>query len=115
MLHDGVGILELFVEVQERWAGAEDYGHLPRHFVDAAWANGKTSRRRNEIRRERAENRPPCPHCGGVVTRCGATAKIPKFCSSKCMRAARWARWWAKNKDVQNAARRRAAAKGGGT
>lgn len=64
--------------------------------------------RRRSRRAARAAARPPCPHCGARVERCQRTGKVPTYCTPKCMRAARWARWWAKNKDARNAQRRAA-------
>lgn len=110
MLHDPVGIVEAFVEVQERFydPGFDSFvADLSVHCVDTAWANGKTHRTRMQIRCERAAHRPPCPHCGGIVERVGATAKIPKYCTPRCTRAARFARWWTKNRDKRNRARRK--------
>ncbi len=62
----------------------------------------RTAPRRNAARQAaralRAAARPPCPHCGAPVDRVGRSATIPKYCSPKCMRAARWARWYRKAK-----------------
>lgn len=60
------------------------------------------------LRQERAAARPPCPHCGVFVERVGVSAKIPKFCSAKCGRAARFARWYAKHGTERNERRRAA-------
>ena len=100
-------IIKEFVEAALLAYSHDDYNHVPRHFVDAAWANGKTSSRRHEVRRERAAARPPCPHCGAPVERVGTSAKLPKYCAPKCMRAARFARWHAKHGAKRNTARRK--------
>lgn len=102
-----VDVLELFVEAAQRPNSMEDYEHLPRHFVDAAWANGATSSRRAEVRQTRAKHRPPCPHCGAAVERVGASAKLPTYCAPKCSRAARNARWQARHGAARNDARRK--------
>jgi hypothetical protein len=60
----------------------------------------------------RRESRPPCPHCGAKVERVserkqgGGTS--PTYCSPKCMRAARFARWYAKHGAERNERRRAA-------
>lgn len=77
---------------------------MSRFDPDAEWAR-RTKLRRRLVRARKAALRPPCPHCGVPVERCGATAKVPTYCSRKCMRAAIWARWWIKNKDARNACR----------
>jgi len=63
---------------------------------------------RAQAREAKLAARPPCPHCGAEVVRDSkrGTAKLPRYCSDKCARAANYARWWAKHKDERNAARR---------
>lgn len=63
--------------------------------------------RRRARRLSRAAARPPCPHCGKTVVRLGSTAKIPIYCSSKCMRAARFKRWYDKHGAERNARRKK--------
>lgn len=75
-----------------------------------AWEYAGCKRRRRQKRIARAAARGPCPHCGGKVERIGATAKIPIYCTPKCARAARWARWYAKHGVEHNARRRKAGA-----
>lgn len=85
-----------------------------RHYRDRYLLNGwpieyqRMKAKRARDRAERAAKRPPCPYCGSPVTRESkrGTAKLPKYCSEKCMRAARFARWWAAHKDERNARRR---------
>jgi hypothetical protein len=69
------------------------------------------SGRRRARRAQRAATRLPCPHCGGKVERVGATAKLPTYCTPKCMRAAKCARWHAKHGQDHNARRRKAPVK----
>ena len=104
-----IEVLEVFAEAQERLraTGYEDCDGLAIHYVDTAWACGKTSRRRLEIRAECAAARSPCPHCGAPVERDGSWAKIPKYCSVKCMRAAQFANWYAKHGAEYNRSRRK--------
>jgi endogenous inhibitor of DNA gyrase (YacG/DUF329 family) len=102
-----IAILEIFVESQERFYDVRRDMSLRMHCIDEAWAGGKSSRLRLEAREDRARSRPPCPHCGAAVERVGGTAKIPKYCSHKCMRAATWARWYAKHGGERNIKRRR--------
>lgn len=72
-----------------------------------AWEYAQEKRRRRQRRLARAAARPPCPHCKGMVKRLGPTAKIPTYCSDKCMRAARWKRWYKKHGAERNAQRRK--------
>lgn len=76
---------------------------------DAEYQRMKADRKRK--RDAKAAARKPCPQCGGEVTResKNGCAKLPKYCSTKCMRAAKWARWYEKNKDTVNAKRRKSA------
>lgn len=64
-------------------------------------------RLRADRRGTKAATRPPCPHCNGKVERVGKTGKIPTYCTSKCMRAARWARWYEKHGTERNDRRRK--------
>lgn len=73
--------------------------------VKRAWEAAGQKCRRRERRGARAKDRPPCPHCKLPVERVGKIGKIPKYCQSSCMRAAKWARWYAKHGEERNARR----------
>jgi endogenous inhibitor of DNA gyrase (YacG/DUF329 family) len=104
-----IDVLEMFAEAQG-FARLAVMRELQRAFTvtrkNSIAALAAKREQRQAVRLDRARRRPPCPHCGAMVLRVGSSAKLPRYCSSRCMRAARWARWWAKNKDVRNAARR---------
>lgn len=72
-----------------------------------AWEYAQCKRRRRERRLARARARPPCPHCSGKVERLNPTAKIPIYCSDKCMRGARFKRWYEKHGADRNRRRRK--------
>ncbi len=63
---------------------------------------------RRSKREKRLAERPPCPHCGKPVERDSkrGTAKLPKYCSDKCKRAATFAKWYAKHGQERNERRR---------
>jgi hypothetical protein len=63
--------------------------------------NAQARAKRQGARLVRALSRPPCPHCGGPVTRGEVVPrgrKLPTYCSKKCMRAAIWKRYITKRK-----------------
>lgn len=80
-------------------AGRDYYTFVRRAPMVRAKENAQARATRQASRLARAAARPPCPHCGGKVTR-GAVVprgrKLPKYCSHKCARAAIWARYAAK-------------------
>ena len=79
-----------------------------RIWIDAQ--NDRNRRLRAKERVAKLTGRPPCPHCGGVVNRDSKDhrAKVPTYCSDRCMRAARWARYQAKHGAERNERRRAA-------
>lgn len=106
-----IEILEIFAEAQAmaRWTGRRrEEERLEQHRKNSTFAEAAKREHRRAARRARAAQRPPCPHCGAAVERVGESAKIPKYCSSKCMRAVRWARWYAKHGAGRNEQRRAA-------
>lgn len=116
--------LDLREEIEEEMAELSGYlvlrnarpekGSIVRAFRPqrGAWYDEQLFRKRairRSTRTQRAAARPPCPRCGAKVERCGPTAKIPTYCSDRCMRAARFARWHAKHGQERNDRRRKAA------
>lgn len=112
------GIAELFLDAQDIVIGRAIANHARRaarerrtldqreyyQFVRLAPAwrekeNSQARKKRQAARLARAAERPPCPNCGGEVTR-GATVtrgrKLAKYCSAKCMRSAVQKRWVAR-------------------
>lgn len=67
-------------EPRDRWALAKQRANKHRRLMRA----------RTVI----AAVRPPCPHCSGPVIRLGTTGTPPRYCSEKCMRAAKFKRWY---------------------
>ncbi len=107
-----IDVLEMFAEVQAmgRWIDSRsrrEQEGLQQTRKNSTFAMAAKREHRQAARRARAALRPPCPHCGGVVERGGTSAKIPKYCSPKCMRAARWKAWHAKHGAEWNAKRRK--------
>lgn len=107
------GILEEFASLSEENHHTRDFSYRLR--VVEPWANeGDPWRlqRRRQSKRARllsrrealAGTRPPCPHCGGPVERMGTTGTLPKYCTPKCMRAAKVARWREKHQAPKAAA-----------
>lgn len=89
---------------------ADQWQHYRARYLLNGWPleYQRMKAKRARDRAQRAAQRPPCPHCGDPVNRESkrGTAKLPTYCSDKCMRAAKWARWWDANKDERNARRR---------
>lgn len=108
-----IGILEEFAERSADGHAKRDFAYRLRSVEPAepldAWARERKlilkSRRLKRARVEVAAARPPCPHCGGEVERVGTTGTPPKYCTPKCMQAAKFARWAAKNRPAKTAAR----------
>lgn len=108
-----IGILEEFAERSADGHANRDFAYRlrtvePKEAPDA-WAlqRERTMKRRRLLRArvEVASARPPCPQCLGPVERLGTTGTPPKFCSHKCMQAAKFARWAAKNRPAKTDAR----------
>lgn len=115
------GILEEFAGYAERqveaWRHDEAinpnrlYYYRVRRLPEVRAAENADTRRRRRARRlTRAAARPPCPHCDKPVVRVGRSAKLPIYCTDRCMRAARFARWWEKHGAERNARRRKTSA-----
>lgn len=77
-------------------------------WIDAQCERARRARATGRL--AKIASRPPCPHCGAPVERDSANrrAKVPTYCSRKCMRASVWARWHAKHGAERNARRRAA-------
>lgn len=105
-----VDILEIFAEAQgvSRWGQARlGQERLEQHRKNASYTLSIVREYRQAARRARAAQRPPCPHCGAAVVRDRGAAKLPKYCSPRCMRASRWAAWYARHGAEHNARRRK--------
>lgn len=108
-----IGILEEFAERSADGHAKRDFAYRLRSVEPAepldAWARERKlilkSRRLKRARVEVAAARPPCPHCGGEVERVGTTGTPPKYCTPKCMQAAKFARWAEKNRPAKIRAR----------
>lgn len=107
-----IGILEEFAERSADGYATRDFAYRlrtvePKEAPDAWALQRERAMKRRRLLRARVEvasARPPCPQCGGPVERLGTTGTPPKFCSHKCMQAAKFARWAAKNRPAKAAA-----------
>lgn len=119
-LHEG--ILEEFESyaVRVRYSEVNQLIRADRWSRRRAWVEAQNERykaARAKTRAARLVKRPPCPHCSNPVVRDakvrvdgrGRGAKIPTYCSDKCARAAKFARWYAKHGAERNERRRVAA------
>jgi len=102
----GMHILQEFAERSARCHGERDFAYRLR-IVEPRDPRDQFEKRREMIGKHRrllarrvatAAVRPPCPQCGGAVTRLGTTGTLPKYCTAECMRTAKRLRFEAKRR-----------------